>query len=196
MSKFKIKNISPPYQPIDQAEKELLFNAASHLDALDFKGDKKIQHIHKFYISALAWSQITQHIAWGQTTSFNTVEQGGLLLGQVYRDEDKRILYGLAEEAVVGDLAKGTPAYLRMDFETWKKMIDEIDEKDQSTQVIGWYHTHPNSLDVFMSGTDMRTQRRMFSLEWQFAIVINPHRQIWRAFRGANAEKCIGKIAE
>ena len=39
-----------------------------------------------------------------------------------------------------------------------------------------------------MSGTDMNTQRLNF--EKQFALVLNPHRQILKAFEGADAREC------
>ena len=57
-------------------------------------------------------------------------------------------------------------------------------------QVIGWYHTHPGGLSVFMSGTDRATQRRHFSADWHFALVLNPHRQSIRAFHGPECLEC------
>jgi hypothetical protein len=45
-----------------------------------------------------------------------------------------------------------------------------------------------------MSGTDLNTQQKMFSKNWQFAIVLNPQKQTWRAFRGADARECHGEI--
>lgn len=194
MKKFKIKKISPAYTPLSKKESEFDFQINPQLKASDWQEVPQNEAIHKFYISQTAWQKIMTHIAWSEKTDFNIVEQGGLLLGDVYKDKELNYFYGLAKDVVSGDLAQGSPAYLDMNHQTWKKMIDEIDEKEQ--QVIGWYHTHPNSLDVFMSGTDMGTQRKMFSQDWQFAIVINPHRKIWRAFRGKEAEKSMGLILE
>ena len=84
-----------------------------------------------------------------------------------------------------------------MNHATWKKMIDRVDmmldsNPNKDLQIIGWYHTHPNQLDVFMSETDVGTQMRFFSNDWQFAIVLNPHKKLWRAFHGKNAEECKG----
>lgn len=194
MGKFKIKNISPPYQPIHKVESEFDFEQISKLNSLDSSNTSNIVKNNKFYLTSTAWNKITHHIAWGKKTNFNIVEQGGLLLGQVYFDKEQNIIIGVAEEALSADLAIGNSAYLRIGCDAWKKMIDELDQKENEPQIIGWYHTHPNNLSVFMSGTDMKTQRAMFSKEWHFAIVINPHLQIWRAYHGANAKKCTGYI--
>jgi proteasome lid subunit RPN8/RPN11 len=76
-------------------------------------------------------------------------------------------------------------------------MIDKLDlinedNQEDELQVIGWYHTHPGRLSVFMSGTDLNTQSKMFSMVWQFAIVLNPQKQLWRAFSGSKAKECKG----
>jgi len=81
-----------------------------------------------------------------------------------------------------------------MTHETWKDMLDVVDNLDSKLQIVGWYHTHPNDLDVFMSGTDTATQARVFSHDWQFAIVLNPHKKIWRSFYGANSNECQGYV--
>ena len=64
------------------------------------------------------------------------------------------------------------------------------ERRSSSLRVVGWYHTHPNGLDVFMSGTDRDTQRALFPGAAQFALVLNPHRRLWRAFRGADSDPC------
>lgn len=47
-----------------------------------------------------------------------------------------------------------------------------------------------------MSGTDRTTQQRLFGNDWQFAIVLNPHKKIWRAFYGANSSGCRGYVLD
>jgi proteasome lid subunit RPN8/RPN11 len=76
-------------------------------------------------------------------------------------------------------------------------MLDELDIKRDTgggtpIHVVGWYHTHPGELDVFMSSVDRHTQEKLFSEDWQFAIVLNPQRAEWRAFNGRAAEECRG----
>jgi len=56
--------------------------------------------------------------------------------------------------------------------------------------VVGWFHTHPNSLPAFMSGTDRATQRSFFSAGWHFALGLNPHRRLAACFHAADADPC------
>jgi proteasome lid subunit RPN8/RPN11 len=154
---------------------------------------------HELYISMQAMNQIKNHIEWGEGTHNNQVEQGGILLGHVYKDSVKEIFFGIVEEAIAGKSAKGSGAYLEMDHTTWKEMIDYADNildsnPQKNLQIIGWYHTHPNGLSVFMSGTDRSTQSRMFSNDWQFAVVLNPHKKVWRVFHGHDSKECKGFV--
>lgn len=150
------------------------------------------------YISKKAKNQIWEHISWGDlNTSANKNEQGGILLGQVYIDKERENQVGIVEEVVFGKSAKGNPTYLEMNHSTWSEMLEAADsiidaQPEADIQIIGWYHTHPNGLDVFMSGTDLNTQSRFFNKDWHYAIVLNPHREIWKAFVGKNADECKG----
>jgi len=187
---FQITNSTSPYQPILVTRLPIVDKS----NKSDFRGSHKT---HLLFIKPKAISKIFEHIAWGKRTNENVVEQGGILLGHAYRDMTTKIIFGVIEDAINGDLATGTSAYLEMGHATWKKMIDEADllvdaQPDESLQIIGWYHTHPNSLDVFMSSTDKGTQERVFSCDWQYAIVLNPHKKKWRAFYGKEAEECQG----
>ena len=172
----------------------------------NFEIDEKLNSvIHsnsktRLFISVKAKKQIWEHIKWSNLqTPSNKNEQGGILLGQVYFDSSNSIQFGVVEQVVYGESARGNSVYLEMNHETWSQMLNDADviidnEKDSNIQVIGWYHTHPNNLDVFMSGTDMNTQQRFFNQSWHYAIVLNPHKQIWKAFFGIEARDCQGFI--
>lgn len=192
MSRFKIKDISDVYRPKQQPEPKHKINnelAAS----LDHKHDES----RKIYLEKAALTQIFTHIGWGTKTKQNVVEQGGILIGEVFSDPKTNVQYGLVHEAIAGKEARGTSAYLEMNHDVWKAMIDRADEiidarpKD-NWQIIGWYHTHPNDLSVFFSATDLGTQRRFFHESWHYALVFNPHKQVWKAFYGADARPCVG----
>jgi proteasome lid subunit RPN8/RPN11 len=188
---FQIIDSTPPYQPIIAALPHFQKYYPS-----DFRG---FQTTYQIYIKPKAEAAIFKHISWGKFSPINAVEQGGILLGYVYKDKVTGITFGVAEDAIAGDSTLGTSTYLEMNHTTWKKMIDRVDSMQESIlgggmQIIGWYHTHPNQLDVFMSGTDTNTQMLFFINDWQFAIVLNPQKKIWRAFHGKNAEECRGFI--
>lgn len=133
---------------------------------------------------------IKEHISWGEKTEWNVREQGGLLIGQPFRV--KRRVIGLVESAIPAELTRSSAAYLEMGVDTWAKMLDVFDERysGKGLRVIGWYHTHPNGLPVFMSGTDMGTQRTFFNRPWHFAAVLNPHQKLLACFHSAEATKC------
>ncbi|MGZ5445355.1 MAG: hypothetical protein ACXW5U_25815 [Thermoanaerobaculia bacterium] len=191
--RFEIASTTPAYEvkerPLNPALRALGGRAYASADA---------DRTHGLYIEPRASRDLMAHIEWGRDSDRNRVEQGGLLLGQVCIDPDSGEVYGLVEAVIPGDRAKGSGAYLLMDHETWKAMLDRADDLNTAAgdaaamQVIGWYHTHPNELSVFLSGTDRATQARMFSQPWQFAIVLNPQKELWRVFHGADAIECIG----
>lgn len=192
---FTILEMIPPYSPTKRIQSGL-----ETISSLDSSFQKKVSLSHELYISDSAFkSQIFDHISWGKRTDDNVVEQGGILLGATYHDEIKNLTYGVVEQAIPGFGAVGSPGYLSMGHETWREMLSQVDEiidrfPEKKFQVIGWYHTHPNSLSVFMSGTDVNTQRRFFAQDWQFAIVLNPHKKTWRSFYGYDALECKGFV--
>ena len=192
-SRFQVIEETKPYQLIPQNEPDYQVD-----NKLSSECRIKENSIYKLFLAPSAWEQISSHIGWGEETKHNIFEQGGLLLGNVFRDLDTDIVYGVVDKAVTGHKAQGLSTFIQFDHNTWKDMMDQLDEinAELSTdlQVIGWYHTHPKSLDVFMSGTDLNTQRRFFAECWHFALVMNPHRMNWRAFNGPDAIECSGYV--
>jgi hypothetical protein len=194
--KFTVTSCTPPYEPAQRTKPRYKVRP-------DYNSNTSHGHSesHQLYITNKAMHQIFNHIGWGERTERNVVEQGGILLGHVFRDENKELTYGFVEAALAGSLAKASSASLELTHETWKQMLDSVDEileqePQKNLQVIGWYHTHPNNLQVFMSCTDQATQHRLFSHDWQFAVVMNPHKRIWKAFYGMNANECRGFVIE
>lgn len=147
-------------------------------------------------IQGEAARKLLGQIGWGEpTATHNRVEQGGLLLGHV--DQDATHIHGIAEDAVAANLAHGTAAHLQFSTQAWKEMLDYVDGLEAQglhLSVIGWYHTHPGHLEVFMSSVDEETQRRLFNRDWHFSVVLNPQRQEFRVFHGRESEECQGNI--
>lgn len=187
--KFNITSATPTYAPIEKPIPNL-----SKVEPSSFRSQSSN---HELYISKSAKDKIFRHISWGDQIASNIIEQGGILLGEVYIDKEINTTYGIVEIALSGESATASNVHLEMGHDTWKRMIDHADEileslPEKKLQIIGWYHTHPNHLDVFMSGTDKATQSRLFSQDWHFAIVLNPQRKIWRAFHGKESLECKG----
>ena len=194
--RFEIIDTTPPYEPAERPEPR--FRLVQHLAS---SYSQHYAQSHKLYITLEAMGQIASHIDWGQYTKNNRTEQGGLLIGEVFKDSPGHIVYAVVHAAVAGMSARGSVSYLEMFHNTWKEMLDAVEEircrePNKGLQVIGWYHTHPNNLGVFMSGTDRETQARLFARDWQFAVVLNPHSKEWRAFYGRDAVECCGFVVE
>lgn len=145
-------------------------------------------------LTAHAAEQLRDLIDWGERTERNSVEQQGIMLGEVY--ETPYGFTGIVEEFIMSS-AIGNSVYIESSFTQWSEMdrrMDEINEaREQKLVKIGWWHTHP-SLGIFMSGTDRKTQARYFYQPWQFAAVFDPHAKKWGAFLGENATPCFGTV--
>lgn len=170
----------------------------SNMDSLESDTNSDLRSL--LFLGQKAKNQIWEHIRWGHYDSFeNKNEQGGILIGRVYQDNVDKLIYGIVEQVVTANSAEGHPAYLKMTHESWSQMLDDADkiideDANSELQIIGWYHTHPNNLGVFMSATDLNTQRQFFNQNWHYAVVINPHKMIWKAFIGPEAKECQGFV--
>lgn len=147
---------------------------------------------HKLILRPEAVREIFDFIEWdvGQRPD-SRVEQGGILLGKRYYDSEKAIHYAVIHKAITADVANGSTAYLDITHECWSAMHEKKDdynmERGENTVIVGWFHTHPNMLPCFMSGTDRNTQSLFFDGDNTYSIVINPQRHLLKAFR---AKEC------
>lgn len=109
-----------------------------------------------------------------------TIEQGGLLLGGVYRASVHSPMIVTVEDAIAAADAIGTGVSLTMASKVWE------DARARSTlqrTVIGWYHSHPD-LGAFFSGTDRNTQRAFFGNAHSVGLVSDPVRKEEKWFSG------------
>jgi hypothetical protein len=190
--RFQVENATPPYTPV--AVETPPFEVIPELGS-DYSGPREVSH--EVYIRSSAMRQIFAHIGWRRPTEENRNEQGGILLGRLQADLGRGVTYAIVGYVVTGETALGSRSHLQVGHDTWKTMLDRADEimdAHAGVEILGWYHTHPNHLDVFMSETDLRTQERVFSGRWQCAVVLNPHRRRWKVFIGPEAEECPGFV--
>jgi len=143
------------------------------------------------YVMPETVKTIFDHTGWGRRTRENRVEQGGYLLGRFFEDPRKGKKIVLVEAAVPALDAKGSCGFLDMPKSDMLRMHQERYRMnaergaDEQLLVVGWFHTHPNSLDVFMSGTDRNTQQKEYAGPYDLAFVLNPHRKLWKCYRSA-----------
>jgi proteasome lid subunit RPN8/RPN11 len=98
-------------------------------------------------------------------------EHGGILTGEACKGPSGQF-YVLIKDAIAATDSQGSSTHLQFRAESWKPVWDHL-HSNPSVQILGWYHTHPG-LGVFLSGTDLRTQRLYFGSPWNIAVVIDP----------------------
>lgn len=150
---------------------------------------------HYLIIGKHTFKKLKYSLDWGIRTKRNQVEQGGVLLGHIayYNNE----IYCFVDDFLLADTT-GNSVFVEFTSEMWTTMqskltkLNETLDRNEQLVIVGWFHTHPNGLAVFMSGTDMTTQKLNFSQKWQASLVMNPHTNKYRVFFGARATE--GKV--
>lgn len=143
-------------------------------------------------IMPAAAGAILNFIGW--STRYPRVEQGGFLVGRYYYDEKKKRKICVVEFAFPAKEASGDVVSLHITHEDAAEMYRKLDAlnknypESKKLQLVGWFHTHPNALDVFMSGVDQETQSQLFGDEKSIALVFNPNRKIWKSYRSGTHE--------
>ena len=149
------------------------------------------------YILKDAANAILSFIEWDKHTEHNHTEVCGFMIGHHYYDESKDIYYTEVESIITVPTDMSTEVYLQLSTDSMFAIEQALDaynaEHNTDCKFIGWFHTHPNSLPVFMSSTDLITQTRYFSDDLGYAIVLNPHKLYWKAFRSVSCAdvKCM-----
>jgi proteasome lid subunit RPN8/RPN11 len=151
--------------------------------------------VPRVYVLPDALDTIRRHIGWGTTTRENVAEQGGLLIGRLHLDAATEAAFCVVGHALAARPSQSSAVFIEMNHATWADLYRRFYELAAPAgsppwRIVGWYHTHPNELGVFMSGTDRRTQSDFFPGAEHFAFVFNPHRHLWKAFQGAACVEC------
>lgn len=144
-------------------------------------GDEAVGADPLLAIGADAWRTMMDH------AGSAPVEVGGLLVGEVFRDEHGRLLVDAAV-AIPALGALQEAAYFRLTEAAWEHISRERAALHPDLLTVGWYHTHPG-MGVFFSGTDRASQRAFFNRPWNVGLVIDPLRDEIALFRGADSER-------
>lgn len=129
-------------------------------------------------------------------------ECGGILVGNVYswKENDREVTYTTIIDAIPAQEATAGPTHVEMGADDLMAVSQHIERlqnraqeqgKEVQLRVVGWYHTHPG-FGVFMSGTDRATQRKVFGMPWQIAVVYDPLNGEYGMFHGADSDSAQG----
>ena len=133
----------------------------------------------KVFVNPQAIRQLQQHLAEDTTT-----ETGGIIVGQAYWCPDLKINYTIIVGAITAPYTIRNTANFKFTPKCWESILATQKQNYPNTTVVGWYHSHPN-FGVFLSATDLKTQRTCFKHDWQIAVVYDPIRHEIGFFHGA-----------
>ena len=119
----------------------------------------------------------------GHARSTPGVEVGGILLGEVCRDE-RDVPYLFVDGHGPALAAESASSSVTFTAEAWASIHAHIDRERPGAAIVGWYHTHPN-FGIFLSEMDLFIQRHFFDAPHHVAVVIDPVRDesgafVWR----------------
>jgi proteasome lid subunit RPN8/RPN11 len=115
------------------------------------------------------------------------VEQGGVLVGRVYRSASAQYLIEITGH-IVAEGASANAAELHYNYDSWLHQNEYLKEHFPGQRIVGWYHTHLVTIaiqpdentpelqttELFFSDHDRFMHRRFFSEPWYVAMVLGP----------------------
>ena len=131
-----------------------------------------------------AFEKIQEHLR-----SDTRIELGGLLLGEALYDAERDLYCVVVEEALPAHAGEGTALTFAYTEATWQALSPQLQSAPANWTLLGSYHSHPG-MGVFLSSTDMETQRGVFFHDWQIALVIDPVSGAVSFFFGAEGHRC------
>ncbi len=167
------------YQP---TEKYLIAYLEENKTLLD-KKDSIIIERHllqgiSLFVSENAIEQLTEHLSEDTKT-----ETGGILVGKAYVCPETNTNYTEILGAIPALHTIRNTANFRFTADCWLSILSTQKRDYPNTTIVGWYHSHPN-FGVFLSATDLKTQKLCFKQNWQVAIVYDPIRRQIGFFHG------------
>ncbi|MEU9478252.1 JAB N-terminal domain-containing protein [Streptomyces sp. NPDC048191] len=104
------------------------------------------------------------------------IEEGGFLLGKVYRRPDGADGHVVIVEHVLpAEHSGASQMHFTFTGDSFRAMSRIMEERHPDDQLVGWYHTHLFSAvgTMGLSGTDIELHRATFRRPWQVAALIN-----------------------
>ena len=157
-----------------------------------------------FFSPDAANDLLNKVIGWGRFDyPDNKKEQGGWLIGSHTMNSCGEIIKSDVRYILQAETDIREPGYIewsaledirlqRSFFQIRQNLAKTDPELSQRLELLGWWHTHPNKLHVFLSGTDRTTIADKFNKPGHYSVVLNPHRKTWRVFAGPEATEILG----
>ena len=131
-----------------------------------------------------AFDRIQDHLR-----SDTRIELGGLLVGEAFYDPERDLHCVVVEAALPAYAGEGTAVTFSYTEATWQALSPQLQGLPPAWTLLGSYHSHPG-MGVFLSSTDLDTQRGVFFHDWQIALVIDPVSRAVGFFCGSEGRRC------
>ena len=115
-------------------------------------------------------------------------ETGGALVGNAYHCVTEQKHYTEIVGSISAPYTVGNRVHFRFTPECWQEILRIQKDHYPQTAIVGWYHSHPGH-GIFLSGTDLNTQRLSFGKIWQIATVYDPIRKEIGYFYGGQGKR-------
>ncbi|MEG4634221.1 Mov34/MPN/PAD-1 family protein [Microcoleus sp. AR_TQ3_B6] len=176
MAKLKWRDSEDVYKPISRPLKEFL---QEKQDRIIQQNPIGIEDLHRqlrnnrmsVFVEREAEAQLIQHLS---IDPYN--ETGGVLVGQAYLCPDTKNYYTEIVGSIAAPYTVGNRVHFQFTPECWQAILNNQKQDFPGTTIVGWYHSHPGH-GIFLSGTDLNTQRLCFKQIWQIAVVYDPLRR-------------------
>lgn len=186
MFELEFRDAPDSYKPVNHSLWQFLQQKESLLDqSKDIKTfyQKVCTHEMNVFMHEMAEEHLKEHL-----TIDSYTETGGVLVGQAYFCQKTNSYYTEIVGSIPAINTVGNRVHFEFTPESWKE-IYKIRERDFPENIIvGWYHSHPGH-GIFLSGTDLTTQRSCYNQIWQIAVVYDPINRQIGFFYGADGKK-------
>ncbi len=108
--------------------------------------------------------------------SDTSVELGGILLGKECIDEATGHPFVMITHCLEAKHYANTQASFTYTHDSWEEITRERDRLYPESDIVGWYHTHPN-FGIFLSHHDVFIHQHFFAHPLQVAYVVDPINQ-------------------
>ncbi|NMG60029.1 hypothetical protein E1H12_16265 [Geitlerinema sp. P-1104] len=183
MVKLRWKESKDVYQPTQKNLKKFIQEKQQLIfEYTKFKSlyNQKLSQSMIVFVEREAESRLIQHLSVDCYT-----ETGGIVVGKAYFCPETGRYYTEIVGSIAATHTVGNAVHFQFTPQCWSSILKNQKLYYPESTIVGWYHSHPGH-GIFLSGTDLNTQRLSFSKIWQIAVVFDPQRREIGYFYGAN----------
>lgn len=186
MSQLQWRDAADVYKPINHPLSSFLESRGQLIDRQSSNSFN--QQIDSFpemliFVTQSAEMQLINHLSVDPNN-----ETGGALVGNAYYCATEQKHYTEITGSISAPYTVGNRVHFRFTPECWQEILRIQKEHYPHTTIVGWYHSHPGH-GIFLSGTDLNTQRLSFGKIWQIATVYDPIRKEIGYFYGGQGKR-------